>query len=174
MRILVTGAGGFIGGYIVNKLRETYASAEFMYVSNALESDSIHVIGYDARAGMLIGSESNISCDILIHAGAFTPKNSGMANDINGSTSNISFTADIFRKLDVQRLKKVIFLSTLDVYESAPVVDESTATIPSTLYGLGKLYCERLVEEFCSAEGVSFLIYRVGHVFGIVSIIIKS
>ena len=162
----MTGAGGFIGGYLARKLRLEYASAKIIFVSNHASLEKDARIGYDSQTGWIDAGDSSIECDILIHAGSFTPKRSDMANDVVGSTSNINFTVNLLHKLNLNRLNKIIFLSTLDVYGRANLINEDTDTTPSTLYGLSKLYSEKIIEEFCKERTVNFLIVRVGHVFG--------
>ena len=166
MRVLITGAGGFVGQYILRRLVAIYPRAEITLISNSEVSESYSSIRYDRNSGHINLKNESLSCDIIIHAGSFTPKNGAMANDAVGAISNINFTQELLRVTDLKSLKKVIFLSTLDVYDSDFVIDENTSVKPATLYGLSKLFCENIIEYACVDHNISHLIIRVGHVYG--------
>jgi UDP-glucose 4-epimerase len=64
-------------------------------------------------------------------------------------------------------LKKIVFLSTVDVYANVDgPISEATPTMPSTLYGLSKLYCERMVSLYADNRGLALQVLRIGHVYG--------
>jgi UDP-glucose 4-epimerase len=44
-----------------------------------------------------------------------------------------------------ENLKKIIYISTLDVYENSDEISEFSKTVPATLYGLSKLNCDGVV-----------------------------
>ena len=103
--------------------------------------------------------------DVLLHLGAFTPKEGHQANAIKECNSNIIFTENLLA-LPFKNLKKVIYVSTLDVYESADLITEATPTLPTSLYGWSKLYCEQLTSIFATDHFITCQILRIGHVYG--------
>jgi UDP-glucose 4-epimerase len=106
------------------------------------------------------------NAEILVHAGAFTPKSHSDRNDILGCNGNITFTQNLLN-LGWKNLKKIIYLSTIDVYgDYEGVISEESPTAPASLYGLSKLYCEKLVSEYSLIESIDCQILRVGHVYG--------
>jgi len=106
------------------------------------------------------------NAEILVHAGAFTPKSHSNRNDILGCNGNITFTQNLLN-LEWRNLKKIIYLSTIDVYGNYQgVISEESPTAPTSLYGLSKLYCEKLVSEYSLTESIDCQILRVGHVYG--------
>jgi UDP-glucose 4-epimerase len=105
------------------------------------------------------------SVELIIHAGAYTPKNASEANAVSGCNENITFTEQLLG-LPTPKLRKIIYLSTLDVYTQATPVNEATPAIPASLYGYSKLYCEKMIECFAKEQSAICQILRVGHVYG--------
>lgn len=104
--------------------------------------------------------------DAIVHVGAWTPKTAGCSNDLEKSFGNI-FATKALLEAKLPALKQIIYCSTLDVYgNSSDVISETTATIPATMYGWSKLYCEKMVEIYCKEHGLNYQILRIGHVFG--------
>jgi UDP-glucose 4-epimerase len=104
--------------------------------------------------------------EVLIHAGAFTPKSSEEVNLIGSCNDNIKFTENLLA-LPWKNLKKIIFLSTVDVYRNVKgSISEETLTGPTSLYGLSKLYCERMVTLHGVTYGIPCHVLRIGHVYG--------
>ena len=63
-------------------------------------------------------------------------------------------------------MKTIVYLSSVDVYSQAELTTESTPTLPPSLYGLSKLYCERMVSLFAADKGMTCHVLRIGHVYG--------
>ena len=64
-------------------------------------------------------------------------------------------------------LRKIIFISSLDVYgNTGESISEATPCTPESLYGLSKLYCEKMIEASCIDRNITYHILRLGHVYG--------
>lgn len=153
MKILITGATGFIGSRVVEKLKNKYGKNAVV----ALSSAKIDGTGNGCE-----------DVETILHIGAFTPKSGVEANNIEYSTSNVHNTEKLLSAAgQINGLKKVVFISTLDVYaESGEVLTELTQTIPQTMYGWSKLYCEQMIKTFCGKKDIKYCILRLGHVYG--------
>ncbi len=166
MKILVTGTSGFIGSHLLQAICEEYGSANVLALSTTPKS-LCETILYDPRDFSLNseGLKKIETIDTLLHAGAFTPKSSEDANCLAGCNGNISFTAKLLAH-PLANLRRTIYLSTIDVYASCETISESTPTVPISLYGLSKLYCESMMTRYSEQRGVTSHILRIGHVFG--------
>ena len=166
-KVLITGATGFIGKRVLPKLIEEYGTDKIVALSsrNLENVRTIPSNDYIFDKNYLVNNGCE-NVEILIHIGAFTPKNSQVANDIQHSNSNISSTSKIiFSKLP--NLKKIIFTSSIDVYGSySGIIDEGTITVPTTLYGWSKLYCEHMLKNFETNSDIMVQLLRIGHVYG--------
>lgn len=166
MKIIITGASGFIGERLLQTARLAYGEGVIAFSSRPAEGS--HIVYRDAPGFGLGRAEQALveEAEVLIHAGAFTPKSGAEANQIAGCNSNITFTEQLL-SLPWNNLKKIIFLSTLDVYANADgFISESTPTLPASLYGLSKLYGERLVTLSAAERGIASQVLRIGHVYG--------
>jgi UDP-glucose 4-epimerase len=164
--ILLTGASGFIGSALLDKLIDKYGAANIL----ALTSSPIDKCRYLLHNNYNISPDSFINSDFdnidtIIHAGAFTPKQSTEANEYLKCNSNIINT-EVLLKLGFPNLKRFIFLSTLDVYALSDIIDEDSLVAPVSLYGHSKVYCEKMITSWANKENVLHQILRIGHVYG--------
>ena len=104
--------------------------------------------------------------EVLLHLGAWIPKTSASSNNLEKSYSNIANTRTLLNA-KLPALRQIIYCSTIDVYENTDnKIDEKTITVPSTMYGWSKLYCEKMIQTFCEERAITFQILRIGHVYG--------
>ena len=165
MKILITGTNGFIGSALLKRVFDLFGPENVVVISSNVNT-RCNTITYDSKSMIFEGKfEILDDVEVLIHAGAFTPKNGSEVNDIYNCNRNIIFTEKLLQ-LGFRKLKKIIYLSTLDVYKSDVVISERTAIDPGSLYGLSKYYCERMIDLFSKKMGIDSLILRVGHVYG--------
>ncbi|MDH1700759.1 NAD-dependent epimerase/dehydratase family protein [Comamonas terrigena] len=164
MKILLTGAGGFVGGHLLQRLMLKYGADNVVVLSSRALEGAQCVTAPDYELSALDKSLFN-DVDVLVHAGAYTPKNARQASDLQRCGLNVSVTQELLG-FEFLRLKKVIFTSTLDVYASADLISEATPVGPATLYGASKLYCEKMIEAFSVERGISHAILRLGHIYG--------
>ena len=154
MKILITGASGFIGGRLLQAICDAYGKNNVIAFSSQLNAACETIIYSDDDYRI---SKTDIvkfeQVELLIHAGAYTPKNGGETNAIFGCNSNIYYTEKLLN-LPFSNLKKIVYLSTVDVYQLACLIDESTPTLPKTLYGMSKLYCENIVNIYAKKNKI--------------------
>jgi len=161
MKIIVTGGTGFIGSILLKELVSIY-SKESITVISSKPIDGFNCILYAKNQLNLV--EKNIECDVLIHVGAYTPKSGADANIIEKCNSNIIFTQNLLEAF--ASCKKIINISTLDVYANNGIINEKSEIDPISLYGMSKLYCERMINIYAATKDISALTLRIGHVYG--------
>jgi nucleoside-diphosphate-sugar epimerase len=168
MNILLTGATGFVGKKGVESLKNKKIFDNTVLFSARPLNDAKWLDSKDDKFDndYLVNNYPEI--DTIIHIGAFTPKSGQEANDVLNSTSNIINTDRLLcAATRLTNLKKIIYISTLDVYkETDDELHETASTIPNTMYGWSKLYCEKMVTCYSEQRGIKYIILRLGHVFG--------
>jgi nucleoside-diphosphate-sugar epimerase len=164
--ILLTGASGFIGKHLLTALIKKYGDNNIVALTSKPIKECCYLLhnSYDFSIDFFFENDYG-SIDTIIHAGAFTPKNSFQANDWKLSNQNVINTQKLL-EANLPKLQKFIYLSTLDVYGNSDVISEETLIAPASLYGHSKYYVECLVTEWARFENKISQILRIGHVYG--------
>lgn len=165
MKVLITGVSGFIGSRLLDAVCERFGATNVLALSSKVNKQCKTIVYRDDFS--INKSDLNMLADVelIIHAGAFTPKSRADSNNIEKCNGNITFTQSLLA-LPFKALKKVVYLSTLDVYGDDKVVSELTELNPETLYGMSKLYCEKMVSSYCDNKSIKGQLLRIGHVYG--------
>lgn len=171
--ILVTGASGFIGAHLVARLSRI-AGVKLLLLSRQYRQSTQHgVLWLKGELSQLLPeywqSHGISHIDYVFHLGAFTPKSSVEANQIDRAVDdNIMGTRILLQGLPGKPCK-LVFSSTLDVYappEDGTVITEGSRVAPSGLYGASKLFCESMVFAWSMERGCNHSILRYGHIYG--------
>jgi UDP-glucose 4-epimerase len=176
MNVLITGATGFIGSHLLRTVEASGLRGRHRFVLlSSRDLDGWDVIR-DCRDGEVYRflatdfKAAGISTiDAVIHLGAYTPKKRADADLIDGAVANIANTRYLLANLP-NRPVRFVFASSLDVYApSTQPISEETPCIPSSLYGLSKLFCEKMLRcwaDEAAAGSVSLQVLRIGHIYG--------
>lgn len=165
MKVLLTGVSGFIGSRLLTAVCDKFGAQNVFALSSKVTKKCVTIL-YGDDFSIEPTDLTRLACvDIIIHAGAFTPKSRFDGNNIEKCNGNILFTKQLL-DLPFNQLKKIIYLSTLDVYGDDKIISELSPLMPVSLYGMSKLYCEKMVSSFCENIAVTSQVLRVGHVYG--------
>ncbi|KZX36421.1 NAD-dependent epimerase/dehydratase family protein [Wohlfahrtiimonas chitiniclastica] len=165
MKVLLTGASGFIGGHILNALVNKYGK-DSIVVLTSKKISSIHCIVYDSFNDFGVSEDCFNDITHIIHAGAFTPKDTHQANNLTLCFENVQFTKNLL-SYNFHALSRVVNISTLDVYaDTRDKLNEGSKIRPISLYGSSKFYCEEMIKAFSNQQNVSYINLRIGHVYG--------
>lgn len=161
MKILITGADGFIGRALAARLladrdRLDVAAADTritlldrQFVSPPVDSRVCLVRG-DITDSRTLEDALSVEADCVFHL-ASLPGGAAEANVAQGLKVNVQATLALLELLRLQRTPaKVVFASTVGVY-GVPlprVVDEHTAAEPTLTYGAHKLVSEVLIADY--------------------------
>ncbi len=170
MKILVPGAAGFMGSWLVDELHKR----------------GHEVVGVDS---MLSGYKKNISpktkfykidlreqkptnkvmkgVEVVFHLAAYAAEGQSVfspiaINDINVKSMNNLLVAAINNNV-----KRFVFTSSMAVYgDQKPPFNENMPRQPVDPYGIGKSYCEMMLESFNKIYGLEYVIIRPHNVYG--------
>lgn len=167
--ILLTGASGFVGRTLINFLEKEECN---IILLTSKENSNEHlehtcICHNDYNFTKDIFFEAGINkIDIVIHLGAFTPKGHKEMNNVDGNLSTIVNTKALLKNLP-NYPDKFIYCSTVSVYGGrSSEISEMSIPQPDTLYGISKLFCEKMITEWGIENGVLVGIVRFGSLYG--------
>ena len=129
MKILITGASGYLGKNFISNYSNSYAIKTF-----SLQNMSIDKLDC-----------SNI--DTVIHMAALVHQMHGATSD-EYQRINVQYTIELAKKAKITGVKQFIFISSLAVYGNVNgVITEDTICSPITDYGKSKLDAEIMLQK---------------------------
>lgn len=165
IKILVTGATGFIGTELINYLSNKKFNVSG--ISNTTNSNNITKIPLNDLK-KLNGFMSKNNFDIVIHLAAKVENDNVFDNPMNMFNANCQQTINLLDASVKNKIKKFIFISGHNVYGKTNYlpIDENHVTDPLTNYGLTKLIGEHITKMYHLTYGLQIINLRVSTVYG--------
>lgn len=165
MRVVVTGAAGFLGRHVAKRFRDDDWSVR------GFDLERADLDGIEAFVGDLTNLDSVMAAtegtDVIAHVGAIgdvylAGEQPGLAAEVNVlGSSNVAVAAE-------RHGARVVYASTWEVYgepEYQPI-DEDHPTRPDHPYNITKLAGESLLLAAAALKGVDVVALRLGTAYG--------
>ncbi|MCA9321387.1 MAG: NAD-dependent epimerase/dehydratase family protein [Planctomycetes bacterium] len=169
-RVLVTGATGFIGRRLVQRLRDLNVADLRLLVRNParardLEDSGILLFQGDLASASALRAAGR-GCDFVFHLAALTRARS-REEMFQANAEGTGTLARIVREVapDLRRFVHVSSLAAVGPSRRGAPVDERAACQPGSWYGASKWAAERLLESEL-AEAIPWTIVRPPAVYG--------
>lgn len=178
-KILVTGADGFIGSHLVERLVKIGYNVKAFVMYNSFNSwgwldhideevkKSIEVVSGDIRDPFLVNSEIK-DCDTVFHLAALIAIPFSYKAPSSYIDTNINGTLNVVQSAKENNLKKVIHTSTSEVYGSAQYVpiNENHPLSGQSPYAATKIGADQIAMSFHKSFGVPVSIIRPFNTYG--------
>ena len=147
--ILVTGAAGYIGSHICEKLEkqkidyiaiDNLSSGKLKNINN---KKKFYKIDFSSNKTLSIIKKKKIQ--IVIHSGAFTFPSESEIKKKKYYNNNIKKTKKFIDYCKKANVKKFIFFSSSNVYKFN--INSSSVVKPANYYGYTKLYIEKYIKK---------------------------
>ena len=147
MRVMITGANGVVGKEMAHELSKN-KSCQLLLLSNSkinLKNKKIKLIYQDLAEPIRF----KLPIDVIIHCAAKNPL-SKKENDMKSIyEKNLKITKNLIKFSNENNVKKMIFLSSVNVYGliKKKIVTENFKPNKPCLYGKSKFFSEKLFNE---------------------------
>jgi len=170
MKILVTGASGFIGKSMVERLlAENHNVIGIVrQIKESKNSDNCRILSFDLREKGLPVNENEI--DVLINLASMQPKDDSIRLE-SYYESNVKIVENLCQLAEEKKIKQFIHVSTTSVYGpnlNLERLTEDSTVDPQTHYGLTKHLGEEALRIFSnsSRHNIQSCVLRFPSVFG--------
>lgn len=166
MQILVTGASGRIGRYVVNELVTARHNVTSVDISPSEEGNLPRFLRVDlTNAGEVYQALAAAKAEAVVHLGAWA--NAGVVPDTRTYGDNVQGTFNLFQACADLGIQRVVSASSAQVYgfaKAPPVyvpVDEAHPLRPANCYALSKVVGEQAAHYFVERFGMTILSFRL-------------
>lgn len=183
MKILVTGAAGFIGSHLSEKLLangchvvgvdnfdDFYAPAvKWQNLEKCLENDSFGLVEADIRDAEAMNETAQQGIDVIVHLAARAGVRPSIENPVLYADVNINGTVVMLEAARKNGVKKFVFGSSSSVYgnnKKIPFSEDDNVDFPISPYAATKKACELICHTYYSLYKIDMTCLRFFTVYG--------
>ncbi len=178
MKVVVTGASGFLGREIVQVLAETQGTT-VVAASRGAGRDApspeagaiVYVASPDLEDTSALKRFDDLvtGADCVVHLAALTPASIGKSPQTQFETANVTASEQLARSCAKKGVSKFVFLSSLGINgattASEPLTEDSPAA-PHDAYSRSKLAAEQAIRKVGAETGLASVIIRAPMIYG--------
>jgi UDP-glucose 4-epimerase len=177
MQAFVTGAAGFIGSTLVDRLlgsgHRVVAYDNFSTGQRPFLADAERLPGFSLVEGDVLDLQrltvSLRGADVVFHLAANADVRFGTEHPKKDLEQNTIATFNVLEAMRANGVKRIAFSSTGSVYGEAevfPTPEDAPFPLQTSLYGASKLAGESLIQAYCEGFGFQGYIFRFVSILG--------
>jgi UDP-glucose 4-epimerase len=175
-KIFVTGAAGFIGSNLVDRVLEAgktvvgwdnFSTGQRTFLQSALTNPRFKLIEGDSLDLARL-TKAMAGCDTVFHFAANADVRFGLEHPSKDLQQNTVATFNVLEAMRANGIRRIAFSSTGSVYgeaEKIPTPEDAPFPVQTSLYAASKVSGEGMISSYC--EGFKF----EGYIFRFVSIL---
>src|SRR5271165_3175687 len=173
----VTGAAGFIGSNLVDRLLEAgtevvgwddLSTGQEEFQRNARTSKKFRFVRGD-NLDLPALTAAMDGCDFVFHLAANADVRFGLEHPAKDLQQNTIATFNVLEAMRAKGVKKIAFASTGSVYGEAeliPTSEDAPFPVQTSLYAASKVAGEALIQAYCEGFGFEGYIFRFVSILG--------
>jgi UDP-glucose 4-epimerase len=177
MRCLVTGAAGFIGSTLTDRLLQdghavvgydNFSTGRERFLVDARRSADFTLVEGDVLDGDRLG-HAVAGCDLVFHLAANADVRFGTEHPRKDLEQNTIATFAVLEAMRAAGVRRIAFSSTGSIYgepEVFPTPESAPFPLQTSLYGASKLAGEGLIQAYCEGFGFQGFIFRFVSILG--------
>ena len=177
LRVLVTGAAGFIGSHMVDRLlaaghdvigydNMSTGQRRFLEAASAKPRFTFHQADLLDRPSL---SQAMQGCELVVHFAANADVRFGTQHPRKDLEQNTIATWNVLEAMREHGCKRIVFSSTGSIYgepEIFPTPESCPFPVQTSLYGASKVAAEGLIHGYCEGFGMQSYIFRFVSILG--------
>ena len=177
MHFFITGAAGFIGSNLVDRLLgaghfvigyDNFSTGQERFLERAQAAPHFTLVRGDTLDNPAL-TQAMRGAEFVFHLAANADVRFGTEHPRKDLEQNTIATYNVLEAMRANGIRRVAFSSTGSVYGEAQVIptpEEAPFPIQTSLYGASKLAGEALIEAYCEGFGFQGYIFRFVSILG--------
>jgi len=177
LRVLVTGAAGFIGSHMVDRLLsaghrvvgfDNMSTGQVRFLESALAHREFTLHQADLLDGKSLALAME-GAELVVHFAANADVRFGTEHPRKDLDQNTIATWNVLEAMRERNCRRIVFSSTGSVYgepDIFPTPETCPFPIQTSLYGASKLAAEGLIQAYCEGFGMQGYIFRFVSILG--------
>ena len=177
MKYLITGAAGFIGSSLCDRLLangdrvvgyDNFSTGQRRFLEGAQQLPNFKLVEGDLLDEAKLTAAA-AGCDMVFHFAANADVRFGLNHPRRDLEQNTIATFNVLEAMRTNGIKRIAFSSTGSVYGESPQIptaEDGPFPLQTSLYGASKLAGEGLISAYCEGFGMQGLIFRFVSILG--------
>jgi len=173
----VTGAAGFIGSNLVDRLLadgkrvvgwDNFSTGQKKFLEGALKNPAFRLVEGD-NLDLPALTKAMAGCETVFHLAANADVRFGLEHPSRDLQQNTIATFNVLEAMRANGIKCIAFSSTGSVYgeaEKIPTPEDAPFPVQTSLYAASKVAGECLIQSYCEGFGFEGYIFRFVSILG--------